>query len=106
MKSENRDKKRKTLEPRQAPTSTPQAAQMQNVTHTQMQTDQFTTTFHKLISARNEIPKKGREEKKRWNRNKTKDNHNTIPTNATRHACPNTDQTAYNNLQQIDISET
>ena len=49
---------------------------------------------------------KRREEKKRSNRDKSNDKDNTSSTNAKRHAYPNTDQTAYNNLQQIDIIET
>ena len=44
---------------------------------------------------------KRRGEKKRWNRDKSTDKDTTSPTNAKRHAYPNTDQNAYNNLQQL-----
>ena len=49
--------------------------------------------------------KNGTQGEKNWSKNKPIRKHNTSHTNATCHAYPNADQTAHNNLQQIDISE-
>ena len=87
-------------------TSITQATQIQHAAHTHMQTKPFITTCDKFISARHEIPKKGREKKKSWNRVQPKNKRNTRHTNAACHAYPNAGQTAHNNLQQICISET
>ena len=107
MSSPKNNVRRKKVGTASSPrTSITQATQIQHATHTQMQTKPLTTTCNKFIAARHDIPQKGREKKKSWNRVQPKNKRNTRHTNATCHACPNADLTTHNNLQQNCISVT